>query len=44
MDKDKLYQQLDDDEELTDQERREIYFAEIERDEFQQQEDEDDRP
>ena len=40
MDKDKLYEALDEDEDLTDSERREIYFEEIqrERDEEDQEE------
>lgn len=33
MQEEDLYQRLDEDEDLTDQERREIYFAEIENDE-----------
>ena len=32
MDKDELYKRLDEDEELTDSERREIYQAEIQAD------------
>lgn len=40
MDKDRLYNLIDQDEDLTDQEKREEYFAEIENEEIDAMENE----
>lgn len=37
MDKDKLYEQIDREEDMTDSEKREAYFAEIENDRMEQE-------
>jgi len=37
LDKDELYELIDEDEEMTDEEKREVYYAEISNDEMDQQ-------
>lgn len=37
LDKDKLYELIDEDESLTDEEKRDVYFAEIEDNEMEKE-------